>query len=52
MTKYIVTYKQIMDGVEFGLRQNVQNEEVLKIILKPIAIEIETILEDDCEEAE
>lgn len=50
MTRYIVTEKQIVSGVEWALKQHISDENIVKILLRTIIEEVETILEDDCDQ--
>lgn len=52
MTKYIVTKERILKGVRYALEISIQNEKVVDILMKDVVMEIETILEDDCDEVE
>ena len=49
-TEYIVSMRQIVDTVKFGLQQTIADPSILEQMMKPIVYELETVLEDDCEE--
>ena len=50
--RYIVKKSQILNGVRFGIEQSIRNEKIVRELMPEIENEIETILEDDCEEYE
>lgn len=50
MKQYIVTEKQILDGVQYALEINISNKDIVNRIMKDVCMEVETILEDDCDE--
>ena len=50
MKEYIVTERQIMQGVRFALERSISDSKIVDLLMRPIIEEIETILEDDCEE--
>ena len=49
-TEYIVTKSQVFDAVRYGLECEFESKAIIDILMKPIESEIETVLEDDCEE--
>ena len=50
MKQYIVTEKQILDGVQYALEINISNKDIVNRIMKDVCMEVETVLEDDCDE--
>lgn len=48
--KYIVTEDQILNGVEWAIEQSISNNTIVRELMTVVENEIETILEDDCEE--
>lgn len=51
MTKeYIVTEHQVIDAVKFGLEQKIKDKDMIDQLMRPIIEEVETLLEDDCDE--
>jgi len=48
--KYIVTKSQILNGVIWSLEQVFNNPTIVKEIMVLVENELETILEDDCDE--
>ena len=49
-TEYIVTKSQVFNAVRYGLECEFESNAIIDILMKPIESEIETVLEDDCEE--
>ena len=50
MVKYIVTEQQMIKAVRYALELNIKNSKIIDIIMNDVIEEIETVLEDDCEE--
>lgn len=50
--RYIVKKSQILNGVRWSLEQSISNNTIIRELMTVIENEIETILEDDCEEYE
>ena len=50
MKKFIVTEKQILNGVKYALELNIQESKIVDILMHDVENEIETVLYDDCEE--
>lgn len=48
--EYIVTKSQILYGVRWALEQSITNNTIIKELMVEAENEIETILEDDCDE--
>lgn len=48
--QYIVRKSQILNGVRFGIEQSIRNEKIVRELMSEIENDVETILEDDCEE--
>lgn len=48
--RYIVKKSQILNGVRWSLEQSISNNTIIRELMTVIENEIETILEDDCEE--
>ena len=49
-TEYIVTKSQLFNAVRFGLECEFETKAIIDLLMKNIESEIETVLEDDCEE--
>ena len=49
-SKYIVTKSQILNGVRWSLEQSISNNTIIRELMIVIGNEIDTVLEDDCEE--
>lgn len=49
-TEYIVTKSQIFNAVRFGLEREIETKAIIDLLMKNIENEIETVLEDDCDE--
>ena len=49
-TEYIVTKAQIFNAVRFGLECEFETTAIIDLLMKNIENEIETVLEDDCDE--
>ena len=49
-TEYIVTKSQMFNAVRFALEINFEKTEIVDALMKDVEHEIETVLEDDCEE--
>jgi len=50
--KFIITEKQILNAVKYALELNIQESKIVDILMHDVEDEIETVLYDDCEEAE
>lgn len=50
--QYIVRKSQILNGVEWAIEQSISNNSIVRELMSVVENEIETILEDDCEEYE
>ena len=50
--KFIITEKQILNAVKYALELNIQKSKIVDILMHDVKDEIETVLYDDCEEAE
>jgi hypothetical protein len=50
--KFIISEKQILDGVQYALKQNIKEQKIVDILMRDIEYEIETVLYDDCEEVQ
>ena len=50
MVKYIVTEQQMVKAVRYALELNIEDSGIIDILMKDVIEEIETVLEDDCEE--
>lgn len=50
--RYIVKKSQILNGVEWAIEQSISNNTIVRELMSVVENEIETILEDDCEEYE
>lgn len=48
--EYIVTKKQILDAVRYGLEEVFKNTPLINLVMKPIEREIKEVLENDCDE--
>ena len=51
-SKFIITEKQILNAVKYALELNIQESRIVDILMHDVEYEIETVLYDDCEEAE
>ena len=49
-TEYIVTKSDILNAVRYALECDFAKTTIVDILMKNIEEEIETVLEDDCEE--
>ena len=49
-TEYIVTKSQMFNAVRYGLERDISKVAIVNELMKNIENEIETVLEDDCEE--
>lgn len=49
-TEYIVTKSDIFNAVRFALECDFPRTAIVDLLMKKIEEEIETVLEDDCEE--
>lgn len=49
-TEYIVTKEEILNAVRHALECDFSKTAIVDILMKNIENEIETVLEDDCEE--
>ena len=49
-TKFIISEKQILNGVRYALELNIQEQRIVDILMHDVENEIETVLYDDCEE--
>lgn len=49
-TEYIVTKSQMFNAVRFGLEREIETKAIIDLLMKNIENEIETVLEDDCDE--
>ena len=49
-TEYIVTKSKIFNAVRYGLECDFSKTAIVDLLMKNIEEEIETVLEDDCEE--
>lgn len=49
-TEYIVTKSQMLNAVRYALECDIAKSEIVDLLMKNIENEIETVLEDDCEE--
>lgn len=49
-TKFIISEKQILNAVEYALKQNIKEQKIVDILMHDIGYEMETVLDDDCEE--
>lgn len=49
-TQYIVEEKLMVNAVKFGLEQSIKDKAIIDQLMRPIIEELETVLEDDCEE--
>ena len=49
-TEYIVTKSQMFSAVRHGLECDISKVAIVNELMKNIENEIETVLEDDCEE--
>ena len=50
--KYIVTQRQIISTIKSALEDNISNPTIIKELMVSIENNVETVLEDDCEEYE
>ena len=50
--KFIISEKQILNGVKHALELNIKEHKIVYILMKDIEDEIETILYDDCPEVQ
>lgn len=50
--KYIVTKRQIISTIESALELSFNSPSIIKELMKDIENNVETVLEDDCEEYE
>ena len=48
--KFIITEKQILNAVKYALELNIQEQRIVDILMHDVDDEIETVLDDDCEE--
>ena len=48
--KFIVTEKQILNGVKYALELNIQESKIVDILMHDVEDELEIVLYDDCEE--
>lgn len=48
--EYIVTEEKILNAVRYGLELVINDDTIVRKFMRPIENEIETVLEDDCEE--
>ena len=49
MTKFIVDEKTMVDAIQFGLKQSIKDDDIIKRMMHYIIDELETVLWDDCE---
>ena len=49
-TEYIITKKQILNTVRYALECDIAKSSIVDLLMKNIENDIETVLEDDCEE--
>lgn len=49
-TQYIVEEDLMVKAVENGLKQSIKDKAIIDQLMRPIIEELETVLEDDCEE--
>ncbi len=49
-TQYIVSKYQILGAVEAALEEDISNAEIVEVLMKKIRNNVETVLEDDCDE--
>ena len=49
-TEYIVTKAEMLNAVRYALECDFSKTSIVDILMKNIENEIETVLEDDCEE--
>ena len=49
-TEYIVTKSDILNAVRYALECDFSKSAIVDLLMKDIEEEIETVLEDDCEE--
>lgn len=49
-TEYIVTKSKILNAVRYSLECDFSKTAIVDLLMKNIEEEIETVLEDDCEE--
>lgn len=49
-TEYIVTKSGILNAVRYALECDFSKSAIVDLLMKDIEEEIETVLEDDCEE--
>ncbi len=49
-TEYIVTKSQIFNAVRYALECDFSQYAIIDLLMKNIEKEIETVLEDDCDE--
>lgn len=52
MKKFIITEKQILNAVKYALELSIQQQRIVDILMHDVEDEIETVLYDDCEEAQ
>lgn len=50
--QYIVTQAQMLNAVKWALGTVIDNNVILNELMVPVENEIETMLEDDCDEYE
>ena len=48
--KYIVEGEQIISTVRSALEDNIQNSTIIRELMETIENNVQTVLEDDCEE--
>ena len=50
--KYIVTQRQIISAIKSALKDHISNPTIIRELMVSIENNVETVLEDDCEEYE
>lgn len=48
--KFIISEKQILDGVKYALELNMRDQRIVDILMRYITDEIKSVLHDDCKE--
>ena len=49
-TQYVVTKKQIINTIKSALEDHITNPTIIRELMVSIENNVETVLEDDCEE--
>ena len=48
--KFIVEEEQLINAIEYGIKQNITNNTIIRELMLSIVGNVSIVLEDDCEE--